>query len=104
MPTEEQEREQVFSMNADQYNSLTTFEDDGGDFKPQQPSTLQQAFAAMRDTAAQRSHMHSALSSDVYSRSLMWDHVPEKVVRDFRRMVQGHGYDTPVKEEGIFHP
>ncbi|KAJ6186500.1 hypothetical protein N7519_007801 [Penicillium mononematosum] len=98
MPTEEQEREQVFSMNADQYNSLTTFEDDG-DFKPQQPSTLQQAFAAM----AQRSHMHSALSSDVYSRSLMWDHVPEKVVRDFRRMVQGHGYETPVKEEGIFH-
>ncbi|KAJ6159679.1 hypothetical protein N7497_004216 [Penicillium chrysogenum] len=92
------EREQVFSMNVDQYNSLTTFEDDG-DFKPPQPSTLQQAFAAM----AQRSHMHSALSSDVYSRSLMWDHVPEKVVRDFRRMVQGHGYETPVKEEGIFH-
>ncbi|OQD69407.1 hypothetical protein PENPOL_c002G08405 [Penicillium polonicum] len=103
MPTEEQEREQVFSMNADQYNSLTTFED-SGDFKPQQPSTLQQAFAAMRDTAAQQSRMHSALSSDVYSRSLMWDRVPEKVVRDFRRMVQGHGYDTPVKEEGIFHP
>ncbi|KAJ5511173.1 hypothetical protein N7453_003276 [Penicillium expansum] len=104
MPTEEQEREQVFSMNADQYNSLTSFEDNSGDFKPQQPSTLQQAFAAMRDTAAQQSRMHSALSSDVYSRSLMWDRVPEKVVRDFRRMVQGHGYDTPVKEEGIFHP
>jgi hypothetical protein len=28
MPTEEQEREQVFSMNVDQYNSLTTFEDE----------------------------------------------------------------------------
>lgn len=103
MPTEEQEREQVFSMNADQFNSLTTFEDDSGDFKPQQPSTLQQAFAVMRDTAAQQSRMHSALSSDVYSRSLMWDRVPEKVVQDFRRMVQGHGYDTPIKEEGIFH-
>ncbi|CAI7590758.1 unnamed protein product [Penicillium glandicola] len=103
MPTEEQEREQVFSLNANQYNTLTTFEDDSGVFKPQQPSTLQQAFAAMRDTVAQQSRMHSALSSDVYSRSLMWDHVPEKVVRDFHRMVQSC-YDTPVKEEGGFHP
>lgn len=100
MPTEEQEREQVFSLNANQYNSLTTFEDDGV-FKPQQPSTLQQALAAMRDTAAQQSRMHSAASSDVYSRSLMWDRVPEKVIRDFRRMVQD--YATPVKEEGVFH-
>ncbi|KAJ5801627.1 uncharacterized protein N7518_003695 [Penicillium psychrosexuale] len=103
MPTEQQQRDQVFSMNADHYNSLTTFENDNGNFKPQQPSTLQQAFAAMRDTAAQQSRIHSALSSNVYSRSLMWDRVPEKVVRDFRRMVQGHGYDNPVKEEGIFH-
>ncbi|KAJ5971368.1 uncharacterized protein N7479_001286 [Penicillium vulpinum] len=103
MPTEEQEREQVFTMNANQYNSLTTFEDDSVDFKPQQPSTLQQAFAAMRDTVAQQSRMHSALSSDVHSRSLMWDRVPEKVVRDFRRMMKGQDHDTPVKVEGIFY-
>ena len=98
MPTEQQEREQVFSLNANQYNSLTTFEDDG--FKAQQPSTLQQALAAMRNTAAQQSRMASS-SSDVHSRSLMWDRVPEKVIRDFRRMVQD--YATPVKEEGVFH-
>lgn len=103
MPTEEQEREQIFNLNANQYNSLTTFEDNSGVFKPQQQqsSTLQQALAAMRDTAAQQSRMHSAASSDVYSRSLMWDRVPEKVIRDFRRMVQD--YATPVKEEGVFH-
>ncbi|KAJ5124894.1 uncharacterized protein N7515_008719 [Penicillium bovifimosum] len=100
MPTEEQEREQVFSLNVNQYNSLTTFEDDGA-FKPQQPSTLQQALAAMRETVAQQSRMHPAASSDVYSRSLMWDRVPEKVIRDFRRMVQD--YATPIKEEGVFH-
>ncbi|KAJ5209998.1 bZIP transcription factor bZIP-1 [Penicillium cf. griseofulvum] len=104
MPTEEQEREQAFSMNADQYNSLTTFEDPSGDFKPQKPSSLQQAFAAMRDATAQRTRMHSALSSGVHSRSLMWDFVPEKVVQDFHRMVNGHNYDTSVKVEGIFYP
>ncbi|OGE50886.1 hypothetical protein PENARI_c015G02733 [Penicillium arizonense] len=100
MPTEQQEREQVFALNADQYNSLTTFEDDGAGFKPQQPSSLQQALAAMRNSAAQQSRLH-AVPSDVYSRSLMWDRVPDKVIRDFRRMVQD--YATPVKEEGIFH-
>ncbi|KAJ5371783.1 bZIP transcription factor bZIP-1 [Penicillium concentricum] len=104
MPTEEQERDQAFSINVDQYNSLTTFEDHSGDFKSQKPSTLQQAFAAMRDTTAQRTRMHSALSSGVHSRSLMWDCVPEKVVQDFQRMVNSHDYDTSVKVEGIFYP
>lgn len=99
IPTEQQEREQVFSLNANQYNSLTTFEDDG--FKPQQPSSLQQALAAMRNTAAQASRIGGS-SSDVYSRSLMWDRVPEKVIRDFRRMVQD--FAVPVKDEGVFHP
>lgn len=81
-------------MNTDQYNSLTTFDDEA--FKPQQPSNLQQALAAMRNNAAQ--HRMGA-SSDVYSRSLMWDRVPEKVIRDFRRMV--HEYGAPVKEEMV---
>jgi hypothetical protein len=98
MPTEEQERAQVFALNADQYNSLTTFEDDGG-FKPQQPSNLQQALAAMRNHNAAQSRMHDA-TSDVYSRSLMWERVPQKVIRDFQRMVQEYGVN-PVKEEMV---
>lgn len=97
MPTKEQEHEQVFSLNPDQYNSLTTFEDDDIDFKPQQPSNLQQALAAMRNNGAQ-SRLENKATSDVYSRSLLWDRVPEKVVRDFRRMVRECGA-TPVKEE-----
>jgi len=87
--TEEQERAQVFAMNADQYNSLTTFEGDGS-FKPQPPSDLQQALAAMRHNAAQHSRMHDA-TSNVYTRSLMWERVPQKVIHDFRRMVQEFG-------------
>lgn len=102
MPTQEQEREQVFSLSADQYNSLTTFDDHSVGFKPQQQSNLQQALAAMRNSAAQQ-RMHAARTSDVYTRSLMWDRVPEKVIRDFRRMVQEYGA-TPVNEEpGSFH-
>lgn len=94
MPSEEQERAQVFALNADQYNSLTTFEDDGAPFKAQ-PSNLEAALAAMRNNAAQH-RVHAG--EDVYSRSLMWERVPEKVIRDFRRMVQEYG-GSPVKEE-----
>lgn len=98
LPTKEQEQEQVFSLTPDQYNSLTTY-DESADFKqPQRTSNLQQALAAMRNNAAQdRMQMKSA--SDVYSRSLMWDRVPEKVIRDFRRMVQEYGA-VPIKQEG----
>jgi hypothetical protein len=94
LPSEEQERAQVFALNADQYNSLTTFQDDGAPFKAQ-PSNLQAALAAMRSNAAQH-RVHGG--DDVYSRSLMWERVPEKVIRDFRRMVQEFG-GNPVKEE-----
>ena len=89
MPTKQQQNDQVFALNPEQYNALTTFEDDV-DFKPpQQPSNLQQALAAMRSSGAQRGH--DGRTSDVYSRSLLWDRVPEKVVRDFKRMVRECG-------------
>lgn len=81
MPTKQQEHEQVFALNADQYNSLTSFDDKSHQQQPQQRSNLQQALADMRQKAPRG-------TADVYSRSLMWDRVPEKVIRDFRRMVQ----------------
>lgn len=99
MPSKRQEHEQAFALTAEQYNSLTTFvEDDDVVFnKPQEPSNLQQALANMRSNVMQQ-RMHNRATSDVYARSLMWDRVPEKVIRDFRRMVQEYG-STPVKEE-----
>ncbi|PYH97826.1 putative bZIP transcription factor [Aspergillus ellipticus CBS 707.79] len=97
LPTKQQEQEQVFALNADQYNSLTTFDDAGVDYKQQQqPSNLQQALAALRGNGAHK--IPNKATSEVYSRSLMWDRVPEKVIRDFRRMVQECGV-SPVKEE-----
>ncbi|KAI9374376.1 putative bZIP transcription factor [Aspergillus egyptiacus] len=97
MPTKEQEQEQVFSLNVEQYNSLTTFDETGAGYKSQQPSNLQQALAAMRDNAAQAKVPQKA-TSGVYSRSLLWDRIPEKVIRDFRRMVQEYGA-SPTREE-----
>ncbi|KAL4883706.1 hypothetical protein BJY04DRAFT_216054 [Aspergillus karnatakaensis] len=102
MPTKEQEQEQVFALNAEQYNSLTTFDETGAGYKSQQPSNLQQALAAMRGNTAQVRMPHKA-TSDVYSRSLMWDRVPEKVIRDFRRMVQEYGA-SPAREENPGFP
>lgn len=96
MPTKEQEQEQVFSLNAEQYNSLTTFDEAHVDYKSQ-PSNLQQALAAMRNNAA-INKLPTKATSDVYTRSLMWDRVPEKVIRDFQRMVQEYGA-SPIKEE-----
>ncbi|KAH8692172.1 hypothetical protein BGW36DRAFT_400249 [Talaromyces proteolyticus] len=94
MPTKQQENEQVFALNPEQYNALTTFEDDI-DFKPpQQPSNLQQALAAMRSNGAQQRALEARGTSDVYSRSLLWDRVPEKVVRDFKRMVRECGQSS----------
>ncbi|KAL1965807.1 hypothetical protein VTN77DRAFT_5128 [Rasamsonia byssochlamydoides] len=98
MPTKEQENEQVFALNADQYNALTTFEEDGVDFKPQQPSNLQQALAAMRNNNGGHKSLEAKATSDVYTRSLLWDRIPEKVVRDFRRMVRECGA-APIEEK-----
>ncbi|PGH33595.1 hypothetical protein GX50_03583 [[Emmonsia] crescens] len=93
-PTKQQEEEQIFSLSTERYRSLTTLEDDGGDFKPP-PSNFQQAYANMRNSGMQ----HTKNAPDIYSRSLLWDRVPEKVVRDFRRMVKECGAAAPGKDE-----
>ncbi|EEP77839.1 conserved hypothetical protein [Uncinocarpus reesii 1704] len=92
-PTKEQEDQQAFTLTAEQYNALTTLDDEDGDITPQ-PSNLQQAYAAMRSNAA-----GTKGTSDVYSRSLLWDRVPDKVVRDFRRMVKDCGINVGKHEE-----
>lgn len=89
LPTEQQEREQVFSLNPNQYNSLTTFEDDG--------LKSQEGFDAMRNTVEQQSHVGLSLPSNTQLRSSLWGGVPDKVLRDFRHMVQD--YTPYIKDE-----
>ena len=81
-PSMRQQREQDFSLTADQYNCLTS--DEALD-EPAAPAAsgrrnLGDALAAMR-----RGKQGSA--AEVYTRSLMWDEVPTNVVRDFARMM-----------------
>ena len=82
--SEQQEREQVFSLSSDQYNRLTTDEHSHGEpSSPPAPGhrrNLGEALAAMRKEKR-------GSAAEIYTRSLMWDEVPANVVRDFARMV-----------------
>ena len=82
-PTEQQQREQLFSLSIDQYNHITSDECFDEDSKPTpQPRrrNLGEALAAMR---AER----KGPAAEVYTRSLMMNEVPADVVRDFARMM-----------------
>jgi hypothetical protein len=91
-PTKQQEIEEVFSLTTAQYASITN-----GDLPPhEEPSylgphglqnqrpNLAQVLSRRQDHPAQNS------KSDVYTRSLLWDQIPEHVVRQFKEMVRDH--------------
>ena len=81
-PSEEQQREQAFSLTASQYNGITTgdfFDEPNASLHPQRRN-IAEALAAMRSNK-------EGSAADIYTRSLMWDEVPANVVRDFARMV-----------------
>lgn len=81
-PSDEQQREQIFALSANQYNSMTSndYFDDPNPPVPSQRRNLGEALAAMR-------HDKQGSAAEAYTRSLMWDEVPTNVVRDFARMV-----------------
>ncbi|ETS87490.1 hypothetical protein PFICI_01318 [Pestalotiopsis fici W106-1] len=82
-PTQEQTKEQLFSMTPAQYNGVTS-QDFLQNVPP--PSTSQgrrnlaQSLAAMRNNDKQS-------AAEVYTRSLLWDQIPRDVVRNFAKMV-----------------
>ena len=89
-PTESQQRDQLFQLSADQYNNINS----GDDFfstENQRPSHMSLTSGARRKPlaealAAMRAEKQGS-AAEVYTRSLMWDEVPQNVVRDFARMV-----------------
>ena len=95
-PTDEQLRDQAFSLSASQYNAISGSA--GYDVpKPPQPSgrrNLEEALLAVRKRS-------EGPAADVYSRSLMWDRVPSEVVRDFARMVTSSSTGEQWKSEAI---
>ena len=83
-PSDQQQRDQIFSLSVDQYNHITTedcFEDHQDTNLPPGRRSLGDALAAMR---AQK----QGPAGEVYTRSLMLDKVPADVVRDFARMME----------------
>ncbi|KAI0139759.1 bZIP transcription factor [Pestalotiopsis sp. NC0098] len=82
-PTQEQTKEQLFSMTPAQYNGVTS-QDFLQNAPP--PSTsrgrrnLAESLATMRNNDKQS-------AAEVYTRSLLWDQIPRDVVRNFAKMV-----------------
>ena len=81
-PSEDQLREQAFSLSSIQYNELSS---DGGHDQPHLPKyhtrrNIGGALAAVRSA-------QEGSAAEVYTRSILWDKVPKDVVRDFARMV-----------------
>lgn len=84
-PSQEQTNEQIFSLSAAQYNGVSSQE-----FLQNAPDrsttsqgrrNLADALTAMRSTNKQNG------AADVYTRSLLWDQIPNEVVRNFAKMV-----------------
>ncbi|KAL8875948.1 MAG: hypothetical protein Q9198_005769 [Flavoplaca austrocitrina] len=90
-PTEQQQREHLFSMSADQYNGLTSDDALGGSSHGtlSHRRNLGDALAALRLNK-------QGSAAEAYTRSLMWDEIPDNIVRDFARMVAESRQDQPI--------
>lgn len=84
-PTQEQTNEQIFSLSAAQYNGVSSQDFLHNAPERMSPSlgrrNLAEALAAMRTTDKQNG------AAEVYTRSLLWDQIPNDVVRNFAKMV-----------------
>ena len=81
-PSHAQQREQAFSLSANQYNGITSGEilDEPDPPVATHRRNLGEALAALRNDK-------QGSAAEIYTRSLMWNQVPTDVVRDFARMV-----------------
>lgn len=95
-PSQQQQREQIFSLSVDQYNHITSDdcvdEHQDASHAPRKRN-LGEALAAMRT-------QKQGPAGEVYTRSLMLDKVPADVVRDFARMMEDSKRGDPLSLEG----
>jgi len=89
-PTRHQQTAAAFTLSAASYNHIANgdgaFDDDDEELVEVKPTRLQQLFASMQAERDGIDRM-SGLSSKARERSVLLDHVPEKVLRDFREMI-----------------
>lgn len=91
-PSRHQQETAAFSLSAASYNHLTNPEDPdpflsnpSDEYLDAKPSRLQAAYASMQEA---RGDMDRVIGGNLHERSLLWERVPEKVIRDFKRMVE----------------
>ena len=92
--TEEQLREQTFSLTPSQYHGISTDAalDPPKSAYARNRRSLQESLVALR-------RQNQANSADSYSRSILWDRVPKDIVKDFARLVAGNANVPPWKAE-----
>lgn len=102
-PSRHQQETAAFALSAASYNHLTNPDPDpflssnDDDFVEPKPSRLQTAYASMQEA---RQDMDKVINGNLQERTL-WERVPEKVLRDFRRMVeQAEGSEHVKREDG----
>lgn len=93
-PSEQQQRDQIFSLSANHYNGVTADDDlmRSTPVAPNRRRNLGDALAALRLNK-------QGSAAEAYTRSLMWNEVPASIVRDFARMVAEaqHGSQEPLR-------
>ncbi|KAG9521449.1 hypothetical protein KCU93_g7380, partial [Aureobasidium melanogenum] len=97
-PTAMQEAEQTFAMTSEQYNALTTYQhmDTMASAPPSQSlrPNLAETLGRMREA-------RGPSAADVYTRSLLWDTIPEDVVKAFKRAVAQRQEDDEHMNDNI---
>ncbi|KAI4602617.1 hypothetical protein KJ359_007834 [Pestalotiopsis sp. 9143b] len=82
-PTQEQTKEQLFSMTPAQYNGVTS-----QDFlQNAPPPTTSRGRRNLAESLATMRNNDKQSAAEVYTRSLLWDQIPRDVVRNFAKMV-----------------
>lgn len=98
LPSEAQQNEQLFSLTPAQYNSVASpsflhnLPEPSGEVS-QGRRNIAESLAAMRRKSKDKN------AADVYTRSLLWDQVPQDVVRSFAKLVEeqernGHNHNN----------
>lgn len=87
-PTQEQTNEQLFGLSAAQYNNVNAefvnnAQPQPSEFPSQGRRNLNDALAALRVSGSKAQG-----AAEVYTRSLLWDQIPQDIVRDFAKMMQ----------------
>jgi hypothetical protein len=96
-PTAYQEAEQAFAMTPEQYNALTTYQHMDSIATAPLSQSLRPNLA---ETLGRMREARGPSAAEVYTRSLLWDTVPEDVVRAFKKAVaQRHGDHEHMNEE-----